>query len=71
MISVILFFGLLTCIHIGCQEKQSNDTTHNDTLQTLTKLCLDKEHIKYTRYVGMGTMNLVISLCILYLQVNH
>jgi phosphatidylglycerophosphate synthase len=67
---VVVFFTflLLSLVHMGCQEKKSTDTCNNDSLQLLTKLCIDKSHIEYTRYVGIGTLNLVISLFILYLN---
>lgn len=70
-VTILILICLLTCTHMGCQEKNSNNTIHNDTLNILTNLCRDKSDIKYTRYVGMGTLNLVLSFFILYLNAQY
>lgn len=67
-ITVLIFTGFLAGVHMGCQEKNSSDTKHNDTINNLSKLCYDKSHIKYSRYLGMGTLNFVLSYFILYLN---
>ena len=62
-IFVILTIGIF--IHIGCQEKIYNNQS---VLSILTRLCYDVNHIKYTRYVGSGTLILVESLFIFFLD---
>jgi len=68
-ILTILFFLMLS--HLGCQEKYYNKN-ESDTLKFTKSLCPINENenvedkLKYTRYFGCGTFNLVFSLCVIY-----
>ena len=62
-IMILLGFGLISIIHLGCQEK-IYDQDHSPTL-SFTKLLVPnktkcQEYIKYTRYFGMGSSILLI-----------
>lgn len=63
IILVILF--LFSNIHLGCQEQIYNKNGI-DSLSILKSLCPgnSKQIIKYTRYVGVGTIILFITLFI-------
>jgi phosphatidylglycerophosphate synthase len=61
IISVILVVSvMLMMTHLGCQERNSNKTECNDSLQFLQKLCPDRSMIKWTRFFGCGTYNLLV-----------
>jgi len=61
---VFLTFFILTAMHIGCQEKIYNNNEH--TILDVSKyLCSDEKNIRYTRYFGAGTFNVVIALMLL------
>ena len=63
---------ILMCVQLGCQEKYTN--SDSETLDITKNLCPvnDKESLehtmKYTRYFGPGTSNLVFALAILYYE---
>lgn len=68
-ILIVVFFLMLR--HLGCQEKYY-DKDESDTLNFTKKLCpIDKnknveDKLRYTRYFGCGTFNLVLALCVIY-----
>lgn len=68
-ILIVLFFLMLR--HVGCQEKYYNKD-ESDTLHFTKKLCpIDKnenveDKLRYTKYFGVGTFNLVLALCVIY-----
>ena len=50
---------IIMMYHLSCQEKIYGKEGESSTLNAF-KLCTDKGHIKYTRWLGSGTLNLVI-----------
>ena len=73
IIPIIIVAAGLSLVHMGCQEKYY-DSLESDTLDFTKKLCPTKtdkkesieETIKYTRYFGAGTFNIILALCVLY-----
>jgi phosphatidylglycerophosphate synthase len=67
---IISIFAFMMCCYIGCQERLTAYTEHNDCLGFLGKLCgkYPEEEVKYTKYFGCGTFILVISVFILGLK---
>jgi phosphatidylglycerophosphate synthase len=66
-IVIILIFLILTSIHLSCQEKIYNKKENSDTLNLLNNIyeCKDVSNIKYTKYFGCGTYNLIVIIMIL------
>ena len=67
---ILCILSILMLAHIGCQEKiYSSD--ESPSLNKLIKLCPNDptESIKYTRYFGIGTYNIII-LIIIYIICN-
>lgn len=62
---IIFAISSVTIVHIGCQEKQYNENS-NDFLTKFKVLCPDKQIIYYTRYMGIGTLNLTIAILLLF-----
>lgn len=64
---LIICLSLFACFcHIGCQQKcQDKD---GEILDNLKLLCPKKDMIYYTRYFGMGTMNLIFILVIIIIH---
>jgi len=65
IISYIL--GILSLIHLGCQEKIKNNYDKS-VLEIFKILCQDKNNIIYTRYFGTGTTQLFITLYIFFIK---
>jgi hypothetical protein len=68
IIIIVVVLIILCLIHMGYQEK-IYDSDESPTLKCIHKCLLKgdpKEMIKYTKYVGCGTYNLVIFLFIIY-----
>tara|TARA_Y100000389_G_C17369064_1_gene467989 strand:- start:317 stop:904 length:588 start_codon:yes stop_codon:yes gene_type:complete len=63
IINIIFVLGLLMLQHLGCQE-QIKDKKDKSVLEIFNTLCSNKEFIKYTKYLGCGTVQLIISLFI-------
>lgn len=63
-IIIFLIFILLSFIHLGCQEKNNNEVNDDTILKYFKRLCINKENIIYTRYYGVGTLQMIISLFI-------
>jgi phosphatidylglycerophosphate synthase len=74
VIPIIIIGFLLSFVQLGCQEKYYN-TTQSESLDITRNLCPinDKESLeytmKYTRYFGSGTSNLIFALSILYYDI--
>ena len=69
IIPIIIISGILSLMHLGCQEKYS-ENNNSPTLNILKNYCPTNNNVvdslKYTKYFGLGTFNLVIVLCIIY-----
>lgn len=64
-IIVIITAIILMNIHLGCQERYvNNDESH--TLSYLKILCPNATFIKYSRYFGPGTFNMMLPLYIYF-----
>lgn len=69
-IGFILLSGILTflsAVHLGCQEK-IYDPISNDFLSGLKPLCLNKKDIIWSRYFGVGTNMLFITLFLFFVR---
>jgi len=62
---VLCVAGFMCLMHLGCQQRQKSrkvidsQTEDAELLDNCKLLCANKEMIYYTRWVGMGTMNLI------------
>lgn len=71
---VLGIFAFLCITHLGCQQKQKlqevidSQTADTELLDNCKVLCVDKDMIYYTRWAGMGTMNLVIIILFILLD---
>jgi phosphatidylglycerophosphate synthase len=76
-LSVFIFIFFLSSIHIGCQEhyytENNKDKLHSDTLSFCKKFCkfdniddLERKML-YTKYIGLGTSNLIISILLFFI----
>tara|TARA_Y100001958_G_C21219245_1_gene544621 strand:- start:1243 stop:1809 length:567 start_codon:yes stop_codon:yes gene_type:complete len=65
---IVLFILSFTSImHLGCIEHYNISPSNvNTQLSQLTKFCPDKKYIHYTKYLGPGTLILVIILSLLF-----
>ena len=63
---IFAILSMLILVHIGCQEK--NYTNTNSVLTNLIIFCRKKKYIEITRYFGIGTMQLVITIILLLLK---
>ena len=66
LVNVILI--ILFNIHFGCQEKYYD---RKSSLDFTKKMCIKKEHVKYTKYFGSGTFFFIICsylFCIEYIN---
>ncbi len=63
-LSIYCFFALMMMVHLGCQEKLTNNQ-NSPSLKLTTKLCYSDSWIKYTRFFGPGV--LIIVLCLLFI----
>jgi predicted nucleic-acid-binding Zn-ribbon protein len=57
---------------MGCQEiiisgNETQKFAESHILKFTKKMCVDKKHIKYTRFFGAGTYTMVFILLILYI----
>ena len=67
VLGVLGIFLLLTCMHLGCQEKVYN-TGESESLSFTKMLCMSEEHIGWTRYFGTGTFTLIFIMMIVYIE---
>jgi len=68
IIIILLLSLFLALVQLGCQEK-IYDLQNSDTLSFTKKLCDTKEPtklIKFTRYFGTGTFNIILALIIIF-----
>ncbi len=67
-ILIILFVMYMSLFQMGCQQLCANcGTSNSNSINGLKKLCPSRNWIKITRLFGVGTMNLVIILIVMYL----
>lgn len=62
-ISLIIVIFIINLYNVSCQEQIYGKKNESKTLNLL-KLCSNKENIKYTRWFGSGTVNLLIAYLI-------
>lgn len=71
VVGAVLF---LCAAHLGCQQKQKlqevvdSQKAETELLDNCKVLCNNKDMIYYTRWVGMGTMNLVLIILFILLD---
>ena len=73
-LSIFLFSVMISASHIGCQEhyyiKNNPDKEHSETLSFCKHLCPLKDDLdramSYTKYFGLGTVNLLISVILFF-----
>ncbi len=74
--SKIMFFtiftilGFLSFVHLACQERLY-DPYSDDFLSTFKPLCKNEKNIVWTRYFGVGTNILFISLFLFFVNPRH
>ena len=70
IITIFVVFTYMSAIHLGCQQKYctegEEDKDDSAFLNKLRPLCGNKDNIKWTRFFGTGTYNLVLILLICY-----
>lgn len=66
IIPIILIFNVFLMIHIGCQEQYFNSDVEQPFLDNFKKMCPDKSNIKYTRFLGCGTFQIIFYLIMLF-----
>ena len=70
VLGMIVVLSMLSIVHLGCQERvrimrgRSNDS---DTLGILKPFCVKERWIHVTRYFGTGTLQLGITLALIFL----
>ncbi len=70
LISVIFIFivGCVTLKHLGCQQHHF-DGENDETLDYLKKLCPVPSDIKYTRFIGTATFNMLF-IAVIYCNIT-
>ena len=69
-IIIIFFIALLSLINVSCRTKYlGRDKNPKDSLYILQKSCPNKKYVKYTRYIGEGTLALVAPI-VIYILYN-
>lgn len=64
---IIIGLSLFACFtHIGCQQKYQDK--NGEILDNFQPLCTNKDMIYYTRYFGMGTMNLLFVFLVIMID---
>jgi phosphatidylglycerophosphate synthase len=61
-IFIFLFFLFLLALHTGCQQKYYNKRhlrSSEETLDLFQGLCKDEADLRWTRYFGCGTFNVL------------
>lgn len=66
VIGILIVFSIGFSFQMGCQQKIYQKTSESPTLDCLIKLCPDKKLIHYTKYVGVGTFQLVVFTIIVF-----
>lgn len=74
-IKVITTAGLLTFLatmHLACQQHyHSSSQSHRELLDKLKPLCNSPEYIQYTKWFGLGTLNLVMIAFVAYTMAHR
>jgi len=70
VIPIIIFFLVLSLIHLGCQEKYFVES-NSESLTMLKNICPTKQEntkkeLKLTRFFGCGTLQMACALAIIY-----
>lgn len=65
IISLVLIY--LSLIHLGCQEKIYNKK-ESPYLNFTKKYCKNESNIQYTKYVGTGTLQLLVMFMMIYIN---
>ena len=70
LIDVILFVILILMMltHMGCQQHNCKTCKGNESLDNLKCLCMNKKHIRYTRYCGVGSFIIFFIIFVYYLN---
>lgn len=63
-IGVVWIFFALCCFHMSCQEN-IYDRNESPTLSSLGNMCKEKDYIFWSRYIGSGTLILVICVMLI------
>ena len=64
---ILMFLSIFALIHMGCIEHYNKTNKQINThLSKLKKMCLKKEYIHITKYLGPGTLYLYIILGLLF-----
>ena len=70
IIIIILLIALLSLINTSCRTKYlGRDKNPTDSLYILQKSCPNKQYVRYTRYIGEGTLALIAPI-IVYILYN-
>ena len=64
---IFISLGILSCIHLGCQEK-IYDPEANDILSKLIPICNNEKNIVWTRYFGVGTNMMFVTLFLFFIR---
>ena len=68
IITIIICVFILSLLNTSCRTKfLGRDTNPNDSLYILQKSCPNKNYVKYTRYIGEGTVALICPIILLLL----
>ena len=63
---ILVILSIMNFVHFGCEQKHFIHRTQNEGGYgtDLKSLCPNKNWIKYTRYFGCGTYNLILAYII-------
>lgn len=61
---IISFFALGVIVQTGCEEKIYNKTSEGESIKITKNFCPDSKMIKFTRFFGPATLNIVLSVII-------
>ena len=68
IITILVSIFIVSLLNTSCRTKFLNrDSNPNDSLYILQKSCPDKNYVKYTRYIGDGTVSLLFPIIIILL----
>lgn len=71
-ITILVIFTFLMSLHLGCQEK-NYENSESPTLENLKKICIGNHEniIQFTKWFGCGTWTLILILSIYFLNKNR
>jgi len=64
--SMFIILGILSNVHLGCQEHIYNKPEESSSLSLLKKLCYNPDYIVYTRFFGPGTSHFFIMIVLIF-----